>query len=471
MNRHLPSVLLVLLMVCANCAPFGSVPMVTDALPSATPMTADPTPIPTLTPPSVPPTDPQLLNGIWRTNGDGWLIEIDDGACQVYEQTSVSCLPAMDGHVEGNTLVFEDHVPIMAGIVEGKLVGTWYDTVAIFADRLDVLPEACTNSSTQDSQDPEWNFEVFWHTFAEHYAFFDLHQVDWQARYETYRPSVTASTTRRELFGILVDLVEPLSDPHIYLARGASSVYSPDQPQLWAPTWPTMEGLLKSSYLHSEMHRAGNDKLFYGMLDEDIGYLSILTMVGFAAEQEEEQKVLAEALDQILSEFKDANALIIDVRLNSGGFDANALLIASRFADQQRLVFSRQTRQGDGYTPLREFRVEPRGERQFTKPVVVLTSRATLSAGEIFVMSMRVFPHVTVVGEATAGAHSETLEKSLPNGWRFSLSNQVCTAHDGQVYEGVGIPPNVEVEVSSRAPGSDRDPVLDKALEILAADQ
>jgi C-terminal processing protease CtpA/Prc len=219
------------------------------------------------------------------------------------------------------------------------------------------------------------------------------------------------------------------------------------------------------------VHRAGNDKLFYGMLDEDIGYLSILTMTDFAAEQEDERKALAEAMDRILLEFKDANALIIDVRTNSGGLDANALLIASRFADQQRLVYLTQTRQGDGYTPLREFHVAQRGERQFTRPVVVLTSRATLSAGEIFVMSMRTFPHVTVVGEATAGAHSNMLEKSLPNGWGFGLSNQVCYAHDGQVYEEVGIPPDVEVEISSRAVRWERDPALDKALEILAADQ
>ena len=102
--------------------------------------------------------------------------------------------------------------------------------------------------------------------------------------------------------------------------------------------------MLRRSYLHGEVHWAGNDKLFYSMLDEDIGYLSILTMIRFAAEQEDEREVLAEAMDQILLEFDDANALIIDVRTNSGGLGTNALLIASRFADQQRLVFSRQTR-------------------------------------------------------------------------------------------------------------------------------
>ena len=86
-------------------------------------------------------------------------------------------------------------------------------------------------------------------------------------------------------------------------------------------------------------------------------------------------------------------------------------------------------------------------------------------------MSMRAFPHVTVVGEATAGAYSNMLEKSLPTGWRFGLSNQVVFAHDGKVYEEVGIPPDVEVEVSSKTLRSDHDPVLDAALEILAANQ
>jgi hypothetical protein len=377
----------------------------------------------------------------------------------------------MDGPVEGNVLVLEDGSEFMAGFVEDKLVITWYDTFAVTADRLDALPEACTDSSTKDSQDPEWNFEVLWHTFAEHYAFFELHRVDWQAQYEAYRPLVTASTTKRDLFGILVDMVEPLSDPHLYLARGPATRYSPDRPQLWTSTWPHMEGLLKRSYLQSEVHRAGNDNLVYGMLDEEIGYLSILTMWEFAADQEDEQEVLAEAMDQILLEFKDANALIIDVRLNSGGLVSNALLIASRFADQQRQAFSLQARQGDGYTPLREFRVEPRGERQFTRPVVLLTSRATLSGGEVFVMSMRTFPHVTVVGEATAGAHSSILKRSLPNGWDIGLSNEVRYAHDGKVYEQVGIPPDVEVEVLRKARGSDSDPILEEALEILAANQ
>jgi hypothetical protein len=239
MNRKLPPVLLVLLILCAGCGLPGSAPSATLTPRTQSGPAASPTPFPTLTPPGVPPTDPQLLNGTWRTDGYGWLLEIDNGVFQVYEQTSVSCLPAMDGPVEGNILALEDGSDVMAGIVEGKLELTWYDTLAISADRPDALPEACTISSTQDNQDPEWNFEVLWHTFAEHYAFFDLYQVDWQAQYETYRPLVTASTTMRELFVILSDLVEPLSDPHIYLARGPATRYSPDRRTFGRPPGPT----------------------------------------------------------------------------------------------------------------------------------------------------------------------------------------------------------------------------------------
>jgi C-terminal processing protease CtpA/Prc len=81
-------------------------------------------------------------------------------------------------------------------------------------------------------------------------------------------------------------------------------------------------------------------------------------------------------------------------------------------------------------------------------------------------MAMRALPHVTVVGEATAGAHSDVLTRVLPNGWLFGLSNKVYYAHDGQVYEKVGIPPDVEVAMSKAALDAGRDPILDRALEL-----
>ena len=76
-----------------------------------------------------------------------------------------------------------------------------------------------------------------------------------------------------------------------------------------------------------------------------------------------------------------------------------------------------------------------------------LTSSATASAAEIFTLSTMGFPHVTRVEEPTRGILSDILGKRLPNGWTVGLSNEVYTSSDGMVYEGVGIPPDIETPV------------------------
>ncbi|KPJ69999.1 hypothetical protein AMJ44_01615 [candidate division WOR-1 bacterium DG_54_3] len=35
----------------------------------------------------------------------------------------------------------------------------------------------------------------------------------------------------------------------------------------------------------------------------------------------------------------------------------------------------------------------------------------------------------------------------MPNGWDLEISNEVCEAADGNVYEGIGIPPQVDIPV------------------------
>jgi C-terminal processing protease CtpA/Prc len=52
-------------------------------------------------------------------------------------------------------------------------------------------------------------------------------------------------------------------------------------------------------------------------------------------------------------------------------------------------------------------------------------------------------PGVTLMGQRTAGMLSDNLLKPLPNGWEVSLSNEIYAAHDGVVFEGLGVAPDV----------------------------
>ena len=98
----------------------------------------------------------------------------------------------------------------------------------------------------------------------------------------------------------------------------------------------------------------------------------------------------------------------------------------------------------------------------YTKPVILLTSASTVSAAEVFVLIMRNFDNVVIVGEPTQGAFSDALEKILPNGIAFSLSNEQYRSVDEEWFERSGIPVDVEVPVFTR---SQRDNLEDHAIE------
>ncbi|QRK10899.1 S41 family peptidase [Archangium violaceum] len=409
----------------------------------------------------------ETLEGSWTTEGYGFTFRFQGDTVTLYETTAVSCLKISEGPLEDGVL---PELGMRFRLEGDRLVIDNGGTLFITGRRTP-FPEVCTRVMPPPD-DPVFNFEVFWRTFAEHYPFFDLHGVDWNARYETFRPRVSAATTDAELFSLLSELLEPLEDAHIGLEAGEWR-FNPKPP----PEWVEAYGARVEQYLLEHYHGGpgvtvtGGGMLAYQSLDERVGYIHIAAMAGFS-EGEQEEEVDAEAagraMDEALAALADKEALVIDVRFNIGGYDSTSLAIASRFADRERLAFTKKTRAGEGFTPSREYRFAPAGARQFTRPVYLLTSNLTVSAGEIFTMAMGTLPHVNVVGERTTGAHSDILPRHLPNGWAFSLSNQVYTAPDGQVYERVGLPPDVELPLDAPALVEGSDRILEEALRLAA---
>jgi C-terminal processing protease CtpA/Prc len=71
------------------------------------------------------------------------------------------------------------------------------------------------------------------------------------------------------------------------------------------------------------------------------------------------------------------------------------------------------------------------------------------------------------MGERTSGHFSDQLETRLPNGWLVNLSNERYRAADGNVYEVVGAPVDVEVALDPKALQDHRDTMLEQALAHL----
>ena len=335
-----------------------------------------------------------------------------------------------------------------------------------------LLCAVCLGSklSAQALSEPEKNFEQLWKILDMNYAIFGPRHIDWQALYRVYRPRVTPKTTDDELFTIMSDMLGHLNDNHVtltsqtperFFCAGFLGKYLSG---LGFGAFMEMMSLrpVPGKYFKKALKETGNGVFAYGWASENIGYFHFN---GF-----DNIPKSTEAIDTIIKEFKDADGIIVDVRKNRGGDDRVGKLIADRFADRKRLYMTTQIRSGlkhDDFTPKKYWYVEPDGPIQFTKPIILLTNRLSISAAENFTLAMRVLPHVTVVGDFTSGCFADRFQETLPNGWNIGVSYKLFLDYSGFCWEGIGVPPDIRQLNSDSDIKQQRDRVFEVAVALL----
>ena len=313
---------------------------------------------------------------------------------------------------------------------------------------------------------PQRTFQILWDEFDRYYALFEAKNVDWNALYDIYAPQVTDQMDDRELFDILSAMLTHLNDVHVNLItpfERFNSSYA-NYPN-GKPEGTLNLSLVKRKYLRSNYQTTGNGVFTSGQISDTIGYVHIET---FGSDTDQ---AWVETIDPIVNEFIDHRGFIVDIRNNDGGHVFNVEAIAGRFADQKRLYALSQRRNGpqhSDFTPSRKRYVEPLGNKQFTKPIIVLTDRGTISGAEYFVLAMKQFPYVTIVGDFTLGGLAHPLYRELPNGWTYIISIEKTFSADHILYEGVGIPPDIHVAVSPDDIAMEKDPVIEMAIQLLS---
>ena len=323
---------------------------------------------------------------------------------------------------------------------------------------------------SQEIDDPEKNFEYLWQTFDRDYALFEVKNIDWQALYRVYRPKVTSTTTDDELFKILSTMLGHLNDNHVRLRsqnplRNYSAGYLN---QRFGGEKNALLGELMSrrplpdKYILKNQGESSNGVFSYGWLTNDIGYFHFS---GFR-----DIKASTNTIDHLIGFFRDAKALIIDVRRNGGGDDRVGKLIADRFADKRRLYMTTQKRNGPTHSDFDQKKywyVGPDGPLQFTKKVILLTDRTSISAAENFTLAMRRLPHVTVIGDLTSGCFADVYTGQLPNGWQFGCSYNLFLDYTGFCWEGIGIPPDLLATNQLEKLDNDQDNAVELAISLL----
>ena len=151
----------------------------------------------------------------------------------------------------------------------------------------------------------------------------------------------------------------------------------------------------------------------------------------------------ADAMNRVAS----ADALIIDLRKNSGGNPEMVALLVSYLLEPEPAILVNTFVGRDGRLQNETWTTRDLPGRRFTgKDVYVLTSNYTFSAGEEFAYDLKNLKRATLVGETTGGGANPVDMLRIND--RFDVSIPVARAVNPITktnWEGVGVLPDVKV--------------------------
>ncbi len=161
-------------------------------------------------------------------------------------------------------------------------------------------------------------------------------------------------------------------------------------------------------------------------------------------------------LVEMTSENYQRDALILDIRNNTGGNVHDAVLSFLT----QKLYAQWKYRGDDRMAPQPNF-------VPADKPIVLLVNKQTLSDGEMTAAGFKALKLGTIVGTETYRWLIFTSGKGLVDGSYYRLPCWGCYTVDGEDIEMNGVAPDVYVPLTVKEKNLGEDPQLDKAIEII----
>jgi len=174
------------------------------------------------------------------------------------------------------------------------------------------------------------------------------------------------------------------------------------------------------------------------ILENNIGYMTLERFVN-------DEKTINDTKDAFSILF-DTKAIIIDLRHSGGGDGLATVNLLSYFFKKTELSTT-FPELGEIYSSKNNSNISNLKSKFLEKPLYVLTSSKTISAGEAFVYYLKKKKRAIIIGEKTAGAGFRVDAFKLSYGFYFV--NSIYTSFDikkGEGWQGSGIMPDVSVE-------------------------
>jgi C-terminal processing protease CtpA/Prc len=303
---------------------------------------------------------------------------------------------------------------------------------------------------------PHENFEYLWKTLDEKYSFFEYKNIDWNEVYVRYKSKIKDDMSEDQLFDVFFQMLAELKDAHVNLTS-PFNITRYDEVFAKGPE-NYNNRLISDNYLLNNYGITGPFKhqaIAYGT----IGYIRFESF---------SDDVSSSDINYVINKYKDLKGIIFDVRNNGGGYVENVFTLCRAFADQKRHVYTSYIKTGPGHEDFsgpHEVYLGPSGTI-YSKPVCVLTNRSCYSATSFFVLAMKSFPNVTVVGDTTGGGLGAPTGAELPNGWSFRFSCTRTLSPQGINYEN-GIPPDVVKYLRTTDVSRGLDSIIEAAIRVI----
>lgn len=188
--------------------------------------------------------------------------------------------------------------------------------------------------------------------------------------------------------------------------------------------------------------------------DDSIAYVK-LTKFG-----ENTNREFNDVAGQIIS--KNTKGIILDLRNNPGGLLDKAVDVASKMILKGEVVVLEEDSAGNKNSLKTEG-----GDKLSDIPTVVLINEGSASASEILAGALHDNREITLIGEKSFGKGSVQELIKLPGNASVKITVAKWLTPGGDYIMEKGISPDVEVGLTTDDYNNNRDPQLDKAMEII----
>ena len=358
-------------------------------------------------------------------------------------------------------------------------------------------------------------FEAFWNGMNNNYIFWGIDTTNWDRVYTTYKPLFARltsfdSTNEATAEGYFSKMTQGIIDSHYNLTfELTGNTFSPatyrrlvtDPNYFSDSTFPAavLDSLIPAKYIDHSTLVMGTDTVsdngspspftaVTGTINNSILYLYFNSF--FLSQAGANTTPVFTAFFNYIQHLPAGiKGIVIDLRGNGGGEIIDLDYLMGQMVTSPYTIGYTRAKDGTGrldYTPYAPAMVKPwvGGSANITVPIVALADHLSASMAELTTMAIKTLPNGKFIGTRTWGANGPLAPSVYYNGGQFTIGSsawgasgymQVYTSStmfkylNGDIYEGIGVPPDIYARETTAAYNAGDDLVLDAAIKYITS--